>query len=32
MVLKGDPPAPVRYSFREGPDGERIELFQADVL
>jgi hypothetical protein len=23
---------PVRYSFCEGPDGEQIELFQADVL
>ena len=32
MVLEGDPPVPVRYSFCEGPDGERIELLQADVL
>jgi glyoxylase I family protein len=31
-VLEGDPPVPVRYSFFEGPDGEQIELFQADVL
>jgi len=31
-VLEGDPPVPVRYSFCEGPDGEQIELFQADVL
>ena len=29
-MLEGDPP--VRYSFCEGPDGEQIELFQADVL
>ncbi len=32
VVLEGDPPVPVRYSFCEGPDGEQIELFQADVL
>jgi catechol 2,3-dioxygenase-like lactoylglutathione lyase family enzyme len=32
MVLEGDPPVPVRYSFCEGPDRERIELFQADML
>ena len=31
-VLEGDPPVPVRYSFCEGPDGEQIELFQADAL
>jgi glyoxylase I family protein len=31
-VLEGDPPVRVRYSFFEGPDGEQIELFQADVL
>jgi glyoxylase I family protein len=31
-VLQGDPPVPVRYSFCEGPDGEQIELLQADVL
>ena len=31
-VLEGDPPVPVRYSFCEGPDGEQIELLQADVL
>jgi len=31
-VLEGDPPVPVRYSFCEGPDGERIELLQASVL
>jgi len=32
VVLRGDPPVPVRYSFCEGPDGEQIELFQADGL
>ena len=32
MVLEGDPPVPVRYSFCEGPDGEQIELLQTDVL
>lgn len=32
VVLEGDPPVPVRYSFCEGPDGEQIELFQADAL
>jgi glyoxylase I family protein len=32
MVLEGEPPVPVRYSFCEGPDGEQIELFQADML
>ena len=32
VVLEGDPPVPVRYSFCEGPDGEQIELFQADTL
>ncbi len=32
MVLEGDPPVAVRYSFCEGLDGERIELFQADVF
>ena len=32
LVLEGDPPVPVRYAFCEGPDGEQIELFQADVL
>ncbi len=32
LVLEGDPPVPVRYSFCEGPDGEQIELFQADAL
>lgn len=32
MVLEGDPPVPVRYSFCEGPDGERIELLQSDRL
>src|SRR3712207_6145466 len=32
VVLEGDPPVPVRFSFCEGPDGEQIELFQADVL
>ena len=32
MVLEGDPPVPVRYSFGEGPDGEQIELFQAEAL
>ena len=31
-VLEGDPPVPVRYSFCEGPDGERIELLQTDAL
>ncbi len=31
-VLEGDPPVPVRYSFCEGPDGEQIELLQADAL
>ena len=31
-VLEGDPPVPVRYSFCEGPDGEQIELLQADLL
>ena len=31
VVLEGDPPVPVRYSFCEGPDGEQIELFQADA-
>ena len=31
-VLEGDPPVPVSYSFCEGPDGEQIELLQADVL
>jgi glyoxylase I family protein len=31
-VLEGDPPVPVRYSFCEGPDGERIELLQTDLL
>ena len=32
VVLEGDPPLPVRYSFCEGPDGEQIELLLADVL
>lgn len=32
VVLEGDPPVPVRYSFCEGPDGEQIELFQSDAL
>jgi glyoxylase I family protein len=32
VVLEGDPPVPIRYSFCEGPDGEQIELFQAEVL
>ncbi len=32
VVLEGDPPVPVRYSFCQGPDGEQIELLQADVL
>jgi glyoxylase I family protein len=32
MVLEGNPPVPVRYSFCEGPDGEQIELLQSDVL
>ena len=32
VVLEGEPPVPVRYSFCEGPDGEQIELFQADAL
>jgi catechol 2,3-dioxygenase-like lactoylglutathione lyase family enzyme len=32
LVLEGDPPVLVRYSFCEGPDGEQIELFQSDVL
>lgn len=32
IVLQGDPPVPVRYSFCEGPDGEQIELLQTDVL
>jgi hypothetical protein len=32
VVLEGDPPVPVRYSFCEGPDGEQIELFQAEAL
>ena len=32
VVLEGDPPVPVRYSFCEGPDGEQIELLQAEVL
>ena len=32
VVLEGAPPVPVRFSFCEGPDGEQIELFQADVL
>jgi len=32
VVLEGDQPVPVRYSFCEGPDGEQIELFQADAL
>lgn len=32
MVLEGDPPVRVRYSFCEGPDGEQIELLQSDVL
>jgi glyoxylase I family protein len=32
VVLEGDPPVPVRYSFCEGPDGEQIELFQAEGL
>jgi glyoxylase I family protein len=32
MVLEGDPPVPVRYSFCDGPDGEQIELLQSDVL
>ena len=31
-VLKEAPPVPVRYSFCEGPDGERIELLQSDLL
>ncbi len=31
-VLEGDPPVPVRYSYCEGPDGEQIELLQANVL
>ena len=31
-VLEGNPPVPVRYSFCEGPDGEQIELLQADLL
>ena len=32
VVLEGDPPVPVRYSFCEGPDGEQVELFQAEAL
>ena len=32
MVLEGDPPVPVRYSFCDGPDGEQNELSQSDVL
>lgn len=32
MVLEGVPPVPVRYAFCQGPDGERIELLQANVL
>jgi hypothetical protein len=32
MVLEGDPPVPVRYSFCDGPDGGQIELLQSDVL
>jgi glyoxylase I family protein len=32
VVLEGDPPVPVRFSFCEGLDGEQIELFEADVL
>ncbi|CAA9394958.1 MAG: hypothetical protein AVDCRST_MAG55-306 [uncultured Rubrobacteraceae bacterium] len=32
MVLDGDPPLPVGYSFCEGPDGEQIEPFHADAL
>ena len=32
VVLEGDPPVPVRYSFCEGPDGEQIELFEAEAL
>ena len=31
-VLEGDPPVPVRYSYCEGPDGEQIELLQANVI
>jgi glyoxylase I family protein len=32
IMLEGDPPVVVRYSFCEGPDGEQIELFQAEAL
>ena len=32
VVLEGNPPVPVRYSFCQGPDGEQIELLQADML
>ncbi len=31
-VLEGDTPVPVRYSYCEGPDGEQIELLQANVI
>jgi glyoxylase I family protein len=31
-VLEGDPPVPVSYSYCEGPDGEQIELLQANVI
>ena len=30
VVLKSDPPLPVRIAFCKGPDGELIEFFQND--